>query len=210
MLRSRYPIAPFIHMTDLLTFNDPYERVSGWNEEKISSLVLDALQILQAMDKRKFCSFICTVDVSARDRLVAEGVPVPHPASICATTCIRQAMQWYIANHFDDGTLERIHIFFDRNERFITPIRDIHKKHGAAEGRVAPNAWGLLSHPQDVDMRDHPPVQAADMLAWGRSRELSNVEQPFRYLLEIMRGIIPSWTFNIDEKVMRAKRPKVG
>lgn len=30
MLKNRYPIAPYIHMTDIFSGTDPFERVNGW------------------------------------------------------------------------------------------------------------------------------------------------------------------------------------
>ena len=37
MLRDRYPIAPYVHMCDLLSHNDPFERSAGWSETTQSS-----------------------------------------------------------------------------------------------------------------------------------------------------------------------------
>jgi len=74
MLRERYPVAPYIHMIELLSREDPFAwGAAGWNEQKINKLILGALNILQQVDKREFCSFICSIDTSAHERLLAEG-----------------------------------------------------------------------------------------------------------------------------------------
>ena len=39
MLHNRYPIAPYIHMNELMGWDDPFERVNGWTD-----IVLDTSQ----------------------------------------------------------------------------------------------------------------------------------------------------------------------
>ena len=73
MLRERYPIAPYVHMYELNDGNDPFERLVGWTDGRVNRLVLDALLLLQDLDKQRFRSFTCSIDLTARERLVAEG-----------------------------------------------------------------------------------------------------------------------------------------
>lgn len=76
MLTERYPIAPFIHMWQVVSGEDPFERRSGWDEENINRLILNAVDLMQQMDKRRFRCFVCSVDISARQRLLREGYEV--------------------------------------------------------------------------------------------------------------------------------------
>ena len=115
MLRERYPIAPYIHMCDLLSGNDPFERVAGWTDEKVRSLVGDALNLLESLNKTAFRSFICSIDVDARDRLVAEGYCIPEAPEQCVRPCIELIFNWY-TDRPDFDLIEQAYIFFDRGE----------------------------------------------------------------------------------------------
>jgi hypothetical protein len=61
---------------------------------------------------------VCSIDVTARDGILADGFTVAEPNIICAQYCIGQAFQWYYDTHPDRVELATIH--FDQNERFIT------------------------------------------------------------------------------------------
>jgi hypothetical protein len=39
MLASRYPVAPYIHLIELLDNNDPFENHVGWCEERNRALI---------------------------------------------------------------------------------------------------------------------------------------------------------------------------
>ena len=76
-LRDRYPIAPYVHMTDLVTGNDPFERKGGWTSCKVNDLVADVLALFRELTSwGELCAFACAVDVDARERLYNEGYDV--------------------------------------------------------------------------------------------------------------------------------------
>ncbi|MEO7652208.1 MAG: hypothetical protein ABIZ80_17225, partial [Bryobacteraceae bacterium] len=68
--------------------------------------------------------------------------------------------------------------------------------------------WGLIAKFSDSDMRHTPPRQAADLIAWARSRELSGIERPYNGLAKIAREVIPHSTYTLDEAAMRRKYSK--
>jgi hypothetical protein len=208
MLRDRYPIAPYIHMTDLLTGNDPFERIVGWTEDKRHRLIFDALNILQQLPKEGFCAFICSVDATARDYLVDDGYVIPEPAAICARLCFQRSLQWYFDHHPD--TLELVSIYFDRDEPFIQPIREVWLKYSDPRRLVQENpAFGLITEVSPVIMSGNPGVQAADVLAWAKTRSISAEEgREGKHLFRIMTQIIPSLTFAIDEASLRRNNPR--
>lgn len=205
MLRERYPVAPYIHMIELLSRDDPFEwGVAGWDKTKIDKLILDAVDTLQQMDKREFCSFICSIDVSARGRLVSEGYNIPEPVVICADLCVGLAFNWYYDRH--PNGIEMAYILFDRGEDFIREFKARWLKERTPPGKVAMHLfWDLIADVQESDMASHPGLQAADMMAWARSRSLSERERDWRYLAEIMHAIIPTTGVFIDEQTMRKK-----
>jgi len=108
MLRERYPIAPYIHMWKIVSGEDPFEPRAGWTQDKISSLITDAVKLLQSLDKKLFRSFVCSVDLSARDRLVREGYQVQDPHLLCAEMCIGGSIDWFLQKEKP----EPIYLFF--------------------------------------------------------------------------------------------------
>jgi hypothetical protein len=206
MLRDRYPIAPYIHMHELTGWDDPFERVVGWNEDNKTQLVLDAVSLLGKVDQSKICSFLCTIDLTAHERLTGLGHPISDPYVICADLCIGNSVAWYNDKH--PAKPELAHIFFDRDEQFMHDF-----KRRWLLGKTRPNkvsvhpTWDIIKNITDEDMRDHPGLQAADMVAWGRSRQLSERDRPYKYLLEIIRKVVPSWTWILDEDVLKNKNP---
>jgi hypothetical protein len=200
MIRNRYPIAPYIHMNPLVMREDPFERVAGWTDEKMTELVTDALKFLGVINKRAYCSFVMSIDVTAHERLLAEGLDIPQePVVFLTHVCIHQAFLWYAEEHPE--SLERAYVFFDQNEPFIYRFREAWLKHTMKT--IATPFWGLIANVQPVDMRNTPAIQAADMLAWGRTRSLSQKDRPYRYLDELMKKIIPQGSIRISEQRMR-------
>ena len=56
-------------------------------------------------------------------------------------------------------------------------------------------------------MEAHPPIQAADMLAWGRTRFLSAKPRRFNHLIQVLNGIMPTKVLELTEARLRAKHP---
>jgi hypothetical protein len=206
MLKDRYPIAPYVHMWELIHGSDPFERIVGWTQDRVNQLVNDAIGILQGMDKSAFCSFVCTIDVSARSRLISMGSEIPEPAMICGHWCVGKASQWYFNRH--PNKIDLVHVFFDRNEKFISPLKREWLQKRTPPDRVAKELfWDLIADIDEVDMSLHPPIQAADMMAWGRSRSLSARDRTQRNLLAMIQFVVPSWSLVLDERRLREKHP---
>lgn len=164
MLRSRYPIAPFIHMTDLINSIDPFERAAGWTEGKKRQLVYDAGEVLRSIPGNQLCAVYCTVNLSARERLVAKGFDLGDPAAICVENCLAHAWKWHLNKH----GLETVYLYFDRGERFRPAIYGQWLAHN--RNLIKHRLWGFIGGMPEVDMRFTPPVQAADIVAWAISR----------------------------------------
>jgi hypothetical protein len=170
MLRERYPIAPYIHMTALITGNDPFELVAGWTECRVDRLVSDAEGVLNSADKKHICAFACSIDVSAHSRLIDEGYNISDPAVICAEIGIGQLLTRYRDTH----SLEMAHLFYDQDEPFIGSIRKRWRERVVMPNKLVTNElfWGSIASVQPVDMRDTPGIQAADMVGWSVTRRL--------------------------------------
>jgi len=214
MLKERYPIAPYIHMNEMYSGTDPFERgVAGWTEEKVGRLVLDAMDILQKMEKEVFRSFVCSVDVTGRERLVGEGYVVDDPITLCTEMCLGRFNNWKWGFE-DDRRLGLSYLFFDRGEHFVTDLKRRWLENRTPPGKVVVDRsklfWDFIGDIQEVDMERNPPIQAADMVAWARTRSLSEKERPGRHVAHIMRQIIPHDTAIITEEKMRSKSVKIG
>ena len=209
MLKQRYPVPPFIHMNPLVMATKPFERVVGWSEEKITALVTDAIDIMQNLNSASFRSFVCSVNISARKRLVDEGYDVMDPMSLCADMCIGASHTW----HIESGSRELAYLFYDRTELFLKPFRKRWLQNRTPPGQLTTGEgeslfWDFFRDVSEVDMAYNPPMQAADMVAWGRSRGLSAKERPWKYLAKIMGDVIATSTAIITEDMMRSKSVK--
>jgi hypothetical protein len=210
MLRERYPIPPFIHMWQIASGEDPFCRRGGeWTDERIDQLVMDAVKVLQEQDKSRFRSFVCSIDVTARDRLIAEGLPVYDAVSLCTEMCFGQAYNWHISSHHP--RLELSYLFFDRGEDYIKELKARWLAERTPPGKISTGgtrlAWDMISDIQELDMKRHPPIQAADMFAWSRSRSLLS-DKKWVHLATIMQAVVPSSVAIIDEEKMRIAAAK--
>lgn len=211
MLKNRYPIAPFVHMTDLLTGNDPFERIAGWTECKTTELISDVQDLFHAF-RSELVAFACAVDIRARERLCMEGYKIGKPAVICAEIGLGKLLpRWQTANPF-----ELAHLFYDEGETFIKSIRarwlkDVHRK-----SKIHHPLWGLIASVQPVLMKDTPGVQAADVIAWSFTRRIRNEPgDQWSSLATLLLGdsqrggIIPSEQLPpITENIMRERNPR--
>jgi hypothetical protein len=118
MLHDRYPVAPFLHMTDLFTNNDPFEVKAGWTEGRVQSLVNDALELLGAIQTHSYCAFACAIDTRAHKRLVEEGYDIPSPHYLCSEFGLAGLANWATEHH----TFELFSLRYDRGEQFARHI----------------------------------------------------------------------------------------
>jgi hypothetical protein len=203
MLTERYPVAPFLHMWQLISGTDPFERRAGWTEEKISTLITDAIDLLQNLDHSVFRSFTCMVNLSAYERLREEGLVLDDPATICGGMCVALPVKWRV----EQQKIELSYFFFDRGERFMHGIKDTWLKKRTPPGQISidpsVHVWDLIENMIEVDMQKTPPIQAADMLAWATSRGISAKERPYRYLADLLRDVIPHDTAILSEQILR-------
>jgi hypothetical protein len=203
MLTERYPIAPFIHMWQIISGTDPFEHRTGWTEEKVSSLVTSAIDLLQNLDHEVFRSFTCMVNLSAHERIRKEGLTIEDPATICGQMCVALPLKWRV----EANKIEQSYFYFDRGEKFIHGIKELWLKRRTPPGKISidpsNHVFDLIAEMFEVDMERYPPIQAADMLAWATTRGLSTKERPYRYLAEIMRKVIPHDTAILSEQILR-------
>lgn len=205
MLASRYPVAPYIHMIELMGHDDPFELAVGWDFSKKEKLVDDAIVLLSQMDKAGILMARCSINESARVRLSAERLKVPtDPAFECAKRCVDLTVGTYTLNTVG-GPTEPLYVFYDRGEKFLGYLKNNWLSRRSAPGkRKKPhNPWDRFADIQDLDMANHGPLQLADMIAWSHSRSLRDVERPFSNLKVWLQRVCPSVNVEITEETMR-------
>lgn len=208
MLRARYPVAPYIHMIEILNGEDPFESLVGWDDCKKQSLVQDAITLLSQMNKLEFRMVWCSINESARQRLQREGIAVPEsPVVHCTAACMFLTVGAYTLN-VPDVHQEPFYIFYDRGEDFLGKFKQRYLQNRTKPGRPKnPDSFfDSFQDVQDVDQAYHPGIQAADMVSWGHTRSLSEKERPYHWLKTWLMKVVPSSFIEYTEEVMRNHR----
>ncbi len=190
---------PYMHMKEAMPLKGAFE---GWEPEARDFLVYGLLGLIMEIGQNpRFRSFTCTIDLVAHKRWKAEK-NLPLPERLCARLVFPKAYEWY--SSFPDPILDSIDVFFDRNERFMGHIAgDWNNK----KTQKTPPIWGLVRTIAPADMRQTPPLQAADMLAWARNR-MAVVERNDKFS-QLARDILngPARTFiDLNEKALSSRR----
>jgi hypothetical protein len=200
MLRERYPIAPYVHMWQIISGTDPFERVNGWTKGRVVSLVSDAVELLKNRDSLH--AFSCRVNISARQRIIDEGHSVYEPARLCAEMCHSLSRRWSLTKK-----LELVWLFFDRGESFIKPLKDQWLANRTPPNKLATDpekrVWDLIANIVDDDTEHTPGLQAADMVAWATSRDLAKKLEPLYDLNQYMNDLNVEYNAVIDEPLLR-------
>jgi hypothetical protein len=202
MLKSRYPIAPYVHMIELMGDEDPFEPLIGWDFENKRQLIQDAIQLMSHMKKAEFRMAWSSINQSALNRLRAEGLTVPADPILHVTAdCVFATIGAYASN-VPDEVQEPMYVFFDRGEKFLKRFKDNWLKFRTKPGRPKdPENWmDCFADVQEVDLPNHFGLQAADMIAWGNSRSLSVKERPFSWLKEWLVKCVPSTSVEYSEE----------
>ena len=209
MLSDRYPIAPFIHMTDLVVGKDPFERLAGWTHEKKLKLALDAANVLQGLGIQNICAFYCTINETARLRLLTEGCEIDEPEIICAETGVGNSISWYDRTH----ALEMVYLFFDQGEPYMHTIRRRWLQYDDPGKLVTDQLfWGRIANIQPMIAKNTPAIQAADLIAWAVSRRhRDEPEDDWARLANLLvgrweqPGILTATRLELDEATLRIK-----
>jgi hypothetical protein len=208
MLGSRYPIAPYIHMIEVLNNTDPFDSLVGWDEDRKKALIHDAIVLLSQMDKAGFRMAWSAINESARRRWEQQGEEViSDPFSKCAAECAYLTVGAYIQNVPDENQRESICLFYDRGEPYLGRFKNRWLKGRTKPGKPKPtnpdNGWDVFSDVQEIDLRFHFGLQAADMVAWANSRALRETERPFHYLRDWLLEVVPSSRIEHNEEIIR-------
>jgi hypothetical protein len=197
------PKADHLHMKYAAHLEGIFNWRNKWNLKKVESLLTDLLLYLQTLDKQRFHQFACSIDLSAYRKLLAEGWSIPDPVALCNGYCPEGALVWYLGIY--PGVIDSAHYFFDVSEPFKGPFEALWKREKQdLSPRPIAAYWQIIKSVTTIEMKDRPPLQAADLLAWASNRVLTAPKDSFGVGLEpLMKEIIPSSWVVFDEKRFR-------
>lgn len=205
---GRRPEAQYMHMKEAGNLSGEFSYRNGWNQQKVAALVIDLLRYMQTLDKTGLRQFVCTIDLDAHRKLKGEGYPVDEPFCIFNQCCAEAVLHWYAAVY--PGLVHSAHYFFDKQEPFKDSFEIEWKRQTEQLVLAAARQenWKFIKSITAVDMKDRPPLQAADMLAWATTRQRAGVEKPFQHLAHLMKKIIPATWIEWNEKALREQYPR--
>ena len=116
------PSALYMHMKEAIDGVKEFSWRNGWNQTKVNALVWDLLGLFKTLGKGQYMQFVCSVDMKAHRKLIAEGCSLPSPVSLCNDYCPSCVLYWY-ANDYP-GIISEAHFFFDRAEPFEAPFKE--------------------------------------------------------------------------------------
>jgi hypothetical protein len=206
MLSERYPVAPYIHMIELMGHNDPFDY--GWDRTMKRQLISDAIVALSQMDKDEFRWFRFSINENAIGRLLQQGEYAPADPHKMLVLLLAEFMvtPYWINSQVNGGTPENIFLYYDRDEQFMSGIKKEWLARRTRPGRPknSANVWDRIENILDVDQAFTPPLQVSDMVAWAHNRTLpTDEEREFSDLKELLIKFVPSTNLDVTEEVMR-------
>ncbi len=172
---------PWLHTTDVLTFNEPYTKASGWNGTKRDSFLSDCVSIIEShimqpnrhpriLLKEGLIPLVTTINLKDYIRARSENSAVPKNATMLLATqsvsrIVRQG-ELFGATSYD--------LMFDRNEPYMGHVSDrMHSKR--AQKNIKPITEKIASVGEG-DAHQIYGLQMADLFAWCYSH--SQIKYP--------------------------------
>lgn len=206
ILQNRDPIAPYLHMNEINSKRGAFTDEKGWTDELRGKLIMECAAFASRLDKNKFRTFFCTVDMAAH-REISAKLPQTHRAQFpsCVTLCNKyvpmQIFKWYLENFSIWSSLD-LHYFFDQNEPYCGPFDTLRIKRQKKSWTGLFNHWDIVKQATPVNMREFRPVQLADLLAWLHSRRLNphREDLPWASFYQVTDEVLPFTRKEINRK----------
>jgi len=174
VLKAREPIAPYLHMKELIKGRGPFADEKGWDDTKRQQLLTDCVMYVQHLDKNLFRTFICSIDMEHyREILDDDSVILPAAIDMLNYYVPTQIFKWF-SNQINTLILREMYYFFDQNEPFLGEYSKLVRQR-QKQSRIS-NAWHMVRPPAPVIMKQTPQIQLADLIAWSHHRKLNSEE----------------------------------
>jgi hypothetical protein len=104
--------------------------------------------------------------------------------------------------NFSIWTSLDLHYFFDQNEPYCGPFDTLRKKRQKKSWAGLFNHWDIVKQATAVNMREFPPVQLADLLAWLHNRRLNphREDLPWASFYQVTDEVLPFTRKEINRK----------
>jgi hypothetical protein len=195
-LFPEYQGIPFLHMTDLMSGNRPFSRQNGWDASRINTFVSDCVTALEIHSAQMLMSS-CSVILADYKKVLAALPGLPPVEHLCNVFCVGHSLMRYWPAVLHD----KAELYFDRGETFCGHMRNLWNNK-TNKNRLT---WSCIRQIGEINMRDTPVAQPADLLAWSinRAYERGQIENEWQSrLLAINRA--SEW---FDEKRLRGPIP---
>lgn len=196
---SRTPSAPYLHMKELRAKSGAFSHKLGWNDKGREAYLRDCLMYAQTLDKERFRTFCCTVDMRHYRSLERRGALLPSPIAICNHFVPYKIFRWHL-DSINVCKSPELFYYFDQNEPFIKPFKNLVAGNQTLfQPNIPSNPWDLIVDTLPVDMRKYPGVQLADLIAWAQFRKLTkDAKEPYANLHIFTEGVLPFFRKDID------------
>ena len=199
------PAVDYIHMKELRKGSGNFANDKGWTDELRGRLVVELLMYLQHLDKKRTMIFVVSVDCAAHRRLVASGYPLIPYLELCNYFCSKRVLGWYTSPQYP-GLTSGAEFIFDRSEPFRHHFETLcrSKKRGdpGMSGHTA--HWQMVTSIRESDIAQSPALQVADMVAWGRNRQICADEGDFmKHLHKLFDAVVPSLQSHFNEDALK-------
>lgn len=203
---------PFLHMADAMSLNG--DIFGSWDEQRRDYLLDGLYSVLHGFGKNpRMHSFTCTIDLQAHARWKAIKNH-PSPARLCTRYVCPVMFEWYA--RFPDPILSAMELYFDSGEPFMRHVdadwknKKMKKEYPALE---------IIRTIAPVNMKITPPIQMADMICWGFSRQsvveisAENVAAEYAYhtrAVTCANAVDGIWMEAREEELSKYKYPPEG
>jgi hypothetical protein len=164
--------ARFLHTTDALALEGHFKREKGWTEAGVEAFIGDCVSVIERSTTTRRGDIFSfkglrpvTVSVVLGDfmRALRKFPKLGSAEHLCAIHAVARCTAWGRFTGYS-----KFRFYFDQGERFCGHIRD--RMENKKARRAAPEIRNIICA-AEVNMREAPALQAADVLAWSVNRK---------------------------------------
>jgi hypothetical protein len=184
----------YLHMHEVNALTEGFRKELGWTDDLAAKVATDCLMYAQTLDKQRFRTFLCSIDMKAYRALEAEGALLPDCYDLCVYFSPVRILKWYMSRLNEATPRPELHYYFDAKERFKGRFEKRWIRGKKSSGRLL-NQWHMVKTVATRDMNDTPGIQLADVLAWACHRRLMAERFPkmtkYKHFAHFIEQVLP-------------------
>ncbi len=168
--------APFLHTTDAIGLQKEFSKDRGWTNDKVDSFIFGCVDVIaqhilipgrlfiprsyfRSIGKPGLLPYTMTIRLDDYKKARARDPRLPVAVTeICASESLGMCFKWG-----RNIGMQRYELFFDQGEPFYGHVYD--RKHNKKSKKDI-TLMSEVAHIGELDMRDVPALQVADLFAW--------------------------------------------